>query len=84
MAIMGASTGSWGTVRARMHLRQVCVYNEMRAVNRPQVLVARAAEKFDEHGRLTHEVTRRFVRQLMAALLDWTRRLGVARRASAD
>lgn len=84
VAIMGTSTGSWGTVRAQMHLRQVCVYNEMLAVNRPQVLVARAAEKFDEQGRLTHDVTRRFVRQLMEALLDWTRSLGVARRVSAD
>jgi chromate reductase len=75
VAIMGATSGSWGTVRAQMHLRQVCVFTNMLPVNRPGVLVARAAEKFDEQGRLTDETTQRFVRLLMEALVGWTLRL---------
>jgi chromate reductase len=75
VAIMGASTGNWGTVRAQMHLRQLCVDHNMLAVNQPEVLVARAREKFDEEGRLTHDVTRHFVGLLMEALLEWTRKV---------
>ncbi len=75
VAIMGASQGSFGTVRAQMHLRQVCVYTNMLPVNRPQVLVARAQRKFDEAGRLQDQKTRGFVRQQMEALIAWTRRV---------
>lgn len=70
VAIMGASTGSWGTVRAQMHLRQFFVDHDMPAVREPEVLVRDADEKFDEDGRLTHDVTRHFVRQLMEALVE--------------
>jgi chromate reductase len=75
VALMGASTGSFGTVRAQMHLRQVCVYTNMLALTRPQVLVARAREKFDQQGRLTDEKSIGFVRELLQALLKWTLRL---------
>lgn len=75
VAIMGASTGNFGTVRAQMHLRQVCVYCNMFPVNRPEVLVMRAREKFDAGGRLADEDARGFLRDLLVALADWTRRL---------
>jgi chromate reductase len=75
VAIMGATSGTWGTVRSQMHLRQVCVFTNMLPVNKPQVLVARAESKFDANGRLTDETTRRFVRQLLEALVEWTLRL---------
>jgi chromate reductase len=74
-AIMGATTGSWGTVRSQMHLRQVCVYTNMLPINKPQVLVARARSKFDEDGKLVDETTQGFVRQLLEALVEWTLRL---------
>jgi chromate reductase len=75
VALMGASTGSFGTVRAQMHLRQVCVFTNMLALTRPQVLVARAREKFDQQGRLTDETSIGYVRELLQALLEWTLRL---------
>jgi chromate reductase len=75
VAIMGASTGSFGTVRAQMHLREVCAYNNMFPVNEPLVLVARAQRKFDEEWRLKDKETKRFVREQIEALLEWTRRL---------
>jgi chromate reductase len=75
LAIMGASTGNYGTVRAQMHLQQVCVFCNMFPVNKPEVLVMRAQEKFDANGRLIDETAREFIRDLLLALADWTRRL---------
>jgi chromate reductase len=75
VAIMGASTGNFGTVRAQMHLRQVCVFCNMFPVNKPEVLVMRAREKFDASGRLIDETARGFLRDLLTALVDWTQRL---------
>jgi chromate reductase, NAD(P)H dehydrogenase (quinone) len=75
VAIMGASTGNFGTVRSQMHLRQVCVYTNMLPINKPEVLVAQAKGKFDADGRLTDETTRGFVRDLLTALADWTRHI---------
>ena len=75
VAIMGASPGNFGTARAQMHLRQVFVFTNSLALTKPEVLIARAAERFDAEGRLIHEPTRRFIRRLLEALGDWTRRL---------
>ncbi|MBN1313436.1 MAG: NAD(P)H-dependent oxidoreductase [Anaerolineae bacterium] len=75
VAIMGASTGSSGAVRAQMHLRQVCAYMNMFPVNKPEVLVAQAQEKFDAEGRLIDETTQGFLGDLLAALAAWSRRL---------
>ncbi|MFT3894312.1 MAG: NADPH-dependent FMN reductase [Anaerolineales bacterium] len=75
VALIGASTGISGTIRAQMHFRQVCIFTDMLAVNTPQVFVANAAQKFDAKGRLIDEDTRKFVRQLTESLFEWTRRL---------
>lgn len=75
VAIMGATSGLWGTVRSQMHLRQVCVFTNMHPLNKPEVLVARALDKFDDDGHLTDDTTRGFVRELLEALAAWTLRL---------
>jgi chromate reductase len=75
VAMMGASTGFYGTVRAQMHLRQVFAFTNMHVVNRPQIQIQRAQEKFDAKGHLTDEPTRQHVRALLEALAAWTRRL---------
>jgi chromate reductase, NAD(P)H dehydrogenase (quinone) len=74
-AIMGASPGGFGTTRAQLQLRQAFVFTQTLAVPQPEVLVAKAHEKFDADGRLTDEPTRRFVRLLLEALAAWTERL---------
>jgi len=79
IALMGASTGISGTIRAQMHFRQVCTFTNMFPLNRPQVFVAEAAKKFNADGQLIDENSRKFVRQLMEALLDWTRVLHYGR-----
>ena len=75
VAIMGASIGTAGTARAQYHLRQMFVFLNMFPVNQPEVMIANAADRFDEAGNLTHEATRKFIRQLLESLVDWTRRL---------
>jgi chromate reductase, NAD(P)H dehydrogenase (quinone) len=75
LAIMGVSTGPWGTARAQLHLRQSCVFFNALPINKPVVQVAQAATKFDGEGRLTDEPTRQQIRALLEALAEWTRRL---------
>lgn len=74
-AIMGASTGILGTARAQYHLRQVFVALNLHVLNRPEVMIAKAAERFDEEGNLTDEQTKEFVKSLMTALVKWTRKM---------
>ncbi|NLE50630.1 MAG: NAD(P)H-dependent oxidoreductase [Chloroflexi bacterium] len=69
-AIMGATGGLWGTVRAQTHLRDIFASTETPVVLKPEVLVAEARQKFDEQCRLTDEATRHFVRELLLALED--------------
>ena len=72
---MGATPGMGGTARAQMQLRQAFVFTQTYAMLSPEVLVARAQEKFDASGRLTDEKTRQFVGQFLQALAEWTLRL---------
>lgn len=75
VAIMGASTGLFGTVRAQQHLRQVLAHLDARPVNKPEVAVPQAQQKFDADLRLADEASRGFVRDLLVALADYTRQL---------
>jgi chromate reductase, NAD(P)H dehydrogenase (quinone) len=47
---MGASPGSLGSARAQYHLRQMFVFLNMHPVNRPEVMLSNAAQRFDAHG----------------------------------
>ena len=73
-AIMGASQGTGGTIRMQLALRQTFVFTETYALLKPEVLVARAQDKFDAEGRLTDAKTREFVGQLLAALVLWAQK----------
>ena len=44
-------------------------------MNRPEVMIPQAQNKFDADGKLTDQPTRDFVRKLLVALRDWTERL---------
>ena len=69
-AILGASPGAMGTVRAQMQLRQVLLSTGTPVVPGPEVLVQRAAEKFDDELRLTDERTRELIAVLLRELAD--------------
>jgi chromate reductase, NAD(P)H dehydrogenase (quinone) len=74
-AIMGASDGAIGTARAQYHQRQIFVYLNVFPLNKPEVLIAHAPQRFDAEGNLTDETTKEFIRQLLRNLVDLTRRL---------
>ena len=73
-AIMGAG-GRVGTARAQLHLRQMLQYLDVPVLNKPEVFIQYAWEKFDHDGKLTDEATRDQIRALLEALVKFTRRL---------
>ena len=77
VAVMGASPGLFGTARAQYHLRQIFVFLNMYPVNRPEVMIGTAAQRFDESGNLTDERTKKQIRMLLQNLAAWTDRLKV-------
>jgi chromate reductase len=75
VAIMGASIGMLGTARAQYHLRQSLVFLNMYPLNQPEVMVPLAQEKIDQNGRVTDQKTREKIKELLEALVIWTKRL---------
>jgi chromate reductase len=71
VAIFGASTGRFGTLRAQLHLREVCSALEMLVLPKPELYISHAREKFDAQGRLIDERTRQQLRALVEALAVW-------------
>lgn len=69
-ALLGASPGMIGTARAQHHLRQICVFLDIRLLNKPEVMIGGARERFDEDGNLTDEETGRHITALVTALRD--------------
>jgi len=69
-AVMGASTGSFGTARAQYQLRQILVTLNMPTVNQPEVMIGNAAQRFDVNGRLTDEPTKQRIGALLTALAE--------------
>jgi len=76
VAVMSASTGMLGGARAQYQLRQVFIFLNMHPLNKPEVFVTFANQKFDEKGKLTDEKTKEFIKPLLEALVTWTRQLG--------
>jgi chromate reductase len=77
-AIMGASTGKFGTIRAQLYLRQILTHVGAFPLGKPEVLVALAERSFDENGNLVDETARGFLHELLIALGKWTERVSPA------
>jgi chromate reductase len=75
VAIMSASIGHLGGARAQYHLRQSFVYLGMHPLNRPEVMMPFAKDNVDADGNVTNENTRQLIRELLEALVQWTRKL---------
>lgn len=73
-AICGASIGTFGTVRAQLHLRQVALALDLRVMAQPELLVANAGERFKEDGTLEHPPTEAVLRRFAASFVEWIRR----------
>jgi len=74
-AVIGASTGGFGTVRMQMEIRHIAVFTDMHFINDPEIRVARAREKFDANGELTDEKIKTEIAELLSAFAAFTRRL---------
>jgi len=83
VALMGASVGAMGTSRAQYHLRQVFVFLNMYPLNRPEVMITNASQRFDEKGNLTDEETKAHIRKLLAALVEWAKHHEAGKQATA-
>src|SRR3954451_23056124 len=59
VAVMGASPSQIGTARAQLHLRQILSHVQARVLPPPELLVAKAHERFDQELRLRDEGTRK-------------------------
>jgi chromate reductase len=73
-AIMGASPGMIGSARAQVQLRQAFTFTNTPVMMLPEIIVGRAKEKFDAEGRLTDEVTRKFLGTYLEAFRVWIER----------
>lgn len=74
VAIMG-SGGGMGTSRAQYHLRQVCVFVNLLALNKPEVFANAFAGGFDVEGNVTDPKIRESITKQMETLHNWTQRL---------
>src|SRR5580704_1654528 len=74
-AILGAAAGMAGSWRAQANLRQSCVFLDVYPLNKPEVLIFQAQNKFDANGRLNDDVARGLIGDLMKALARWTAQL---------
>jgi chromate reductase len=75
VGVMGATPGMVGTARAQYHLRQMFVFLNMFPVNKPEVMIADADEKFDSEGNLKDQITTQKIRELLETLIEWTKAL---------
>jgi len=72
VAIMGATVGTLGTARAQYHLRQVFVTLNMHALNKPEIMISSAQDKFDAERTLIDPKTREKIGELLTALYKAT------------
>jgi len=71
VAIMGASKGNFGTLRAQLHLRQILTHVGALPLGKPEVLVARAEQVFNAEGKLVDPATGGYLQDLLTALASW-------------
>ena len=63
-----------GTSAAQLHLHQISAFLNTHPVEKPQVYIARASEKING-DRVVDEQTRKLIKELAKALVQWTLRL---------
>ena len=68
IAMFGASGGVLGTARAQYQLRQIMVFLDGRPVNKPEVMIGAAQNRFAD-GKLTDEATGKLLAELGASLV---------------
>lgn len=73
-AILGAG-GGMGTSRAQYHLRQTCVYLDLRPLTKPEVFCQAFSNSFDAEGNVVDAEVAARIKEQMEALIAWHKRL---------
>jgi chromate reductase len=71
VAVVGASSGRWGTRLAQAALRQVLFATESLVMPKPALFVREAEGLFDEAGQLADQPTRHGLKTLLTAFASW-------------
>lgn len=74
VAVMGASPSQIGTARAQLHLRQILNHVQARVLPPPELLVAKAHERFDKELKLRDETARKVLADLLLRFSLWIAR----------
>lgn len=75
VAVLGASSGPWGTRLAQASLRQVLHTCGALVMPTPTLFMAQAAQRFDPQGELVDPATREALSVFLAAFAAWTERV---------
>jgi len=70
VAVMGVTPGMWGTIRMQTSFLNVFQFLDMRQVIKPEILIAKAKEKFDENGKLIDAIAVDLVKKKLAGLRE--------------
>lgn len=71
LALIGASTGFRGTIRAQLAWRQAWVYFKAPVFSEVELTVAQARDVFDADGRIVDELTVEHLEEYLGALAAW-------------
>lgn len=71
VAVIGATTGGWGTRLAQSALRQVLTATGALVMPAPMLFVARAGESFGPDGNLVDSRVRESLKEVLSALRNW-------------
>jgi chromate reductase len=75
VAVFSASPGPMGGARVQYELRRVLGQLWAHVLPRPEVFIGNAASKLDAQGRISDELTRKFLRELLAGFKPWIVRM---------
>lgn len=67
--------GRFGALRSAVHLAQVAAYLDMHLLHKPEVIIPRVWDKFDDHGTLIDDELRERLRLMLVKYKEWILRL---------
>lgn len=82
VAVLGASSGPWGTRLAQASVRQVLHTCGALVMPAPTLFIANAATRFDEHGALSDATTAQSLQRFVLAFDRWMARVAPAQSAT--
>ncbi|HEX9491843.1 MAG TPA: NADPH-dependent FMN reductase [Thermoanaerobaculia bacterium] len=71
VAVIGATTGGWGTRLAQAAVRQTLYAAEAIVLPKPALYIRDASSLFDSEGRLTDQATRDMLDAVLIAFVGW-------------